>query len=55
MAISLQAEVEHPLGLVLLGGNGPNDVFIETLRKGFGLDLGDESVLIRLADDRMQR
>ena len=42
----LQPPLEQPLGLVLLGGNQPDDVFVQPFRDFFGLDVGDEPVLV---------
>ncbi|MNL40442.1 hypothetical protein D3C87_1627880 [compost metagenome] len=51
VAVRLEAELEQPFGLVLLGRDGPDDVLAQPLGQRVGLDLGDEAVLVGLVDD----
>jgi len=46
--VGLQAPLEQPLRLVLLGGNQPDDVFAQTTGDGVGFDIGNETPLILL-------
>ena len=49
-AIGLQPPVEHPLGLVLLGRDEADRVFVEALGREFLLDVGDEAPFVILRD-----
>jgi hypothetical protein len=42
----IQPPLEHPFGLVLLGRNHPDGVFVETLRRGIAVDDGLETVFV---------
>ena len=42
----LEPPLEQPLGLVLLGGDHPDDVLAQPFRDFFGFDIGDEPVLV---------
>ncbi len=42
----VQAEVQQPLRLLLLGGNQTNDVFVQAFGHVLLLDLGDEAFLV---------
>ena len=44
----LQAEIEHPLGLVLLAGDESDHLFIESLLDDFGFHIGGETERIFL-------
>ncbi len=46
VAVRLQAPLEHPLGLVLLRGDEPDDVLGEARRDRLRLDVGDEPGLV---------
>jgi len=45
-AIPLQPPLEEPLGLLLLGGDQPDDVLVQAGRNLFGFDVGDKPVLV---------
>src|SRR3546814_1134618 len=42
--VGLQAPLEQPLGLGLLGRNEADDILVQTLGRVLGLDVGDEAV-----------
>ena len=46
MSISLEAPRQHPLGLVFLGRDEPDDALVEAGWQGFLLDIGDKTVLV---------
>src|SRR5690606_17412160 len=49
VAIRLQAPLEHELGLVLLARNQPDDVFVESRRRGVGFDVRRPAVTVLAA------
>ena len=51
VAVGFEAPFQHPVGFFLLGGNPADDVLVETTGSGFGLDVGDETILIVLVGD----
>jgi len=58
MAVGAESPVEHPLGLVFLAGDEPDDVLVQALRDRLHLDVGDEAVFVLLLrhlllDDRL--
>ncbi len=48
MAIGLQPPLQHEVGLVLLGGDEADDVFIQALGRAVFVDVGDEAPLVFL-------
>ena len=48
VAVSLQTEVEEPVGLSLLLGDKPHDILVESFRDDLGLYVGGETILIFL-------
>src|SRR5262249_28056131 len=50
MSICPEPPLEHPLGLVLLPRNEPDDVLVQTGWDDVGLDIGNEAVLVWLQD-----
>src|SRR2546428_2070227 len=58
VAVGAESPVEHPLGLVFLAGDEPDDVLVQALRDRLHLDVGDEAVFVLLLrhlllDDRL--
>src|SRR5690606_35467034 len=49
-AIALQPPVEHPFGLILLGRNEADRVFVQPLGRKVLLDVGDEAPFVILGD-----
>jgi hypothetical protein len=49
--IGLEPPVEQPVRLALLVGDEPDDVLVEALGRGLGLDVGHEAVLVALVGD----
>src|SRR6185503_9859552 len=52
-AIPLEAPLEQPLGLLLLGRDQTDDVLAQALRRHIRLDVGDEAVLVFLVDQAL--
>src|SRR4051812_26052809 len=50
MAKRLQSPIEKKLRLILLFGNQPDDVLIQSRRRGVGLHIRDKPVLVLLLD-----
>ena len=46
MAICLEAQFEHPLGLLLLLRDKANDALVQTLGDELGLDIGAKAILV---------
>ena len=51
VAKRLEPELQQEIRLLFLGRDQANDLFTETLGDLVGLNLGDEAVLVRLADE----
>ena len=51
MAERLEPELQQKRGLLFFGRDQTNNVFTETFGDLVGLNLGDEAVLVRLADE----
>ena len=55
VTVGLQAPLEQPLRLLLLGGNQADDVFTQAAGDGIGFDVGDEPPLIFLIRKGLDR